>query len=307
MATDALPSVLEEPVWFDLLLEPTWLLPRPREGATRAAFISELGPDDAHRDLLIALPLYLAEAVRFATEAATVALTAPVPPGAGDLSALEPNASVLVTTSFRTTPGGRRLLLRVDHQAETILEEELPAGEGSELADTLADLPGRVIDTVRSTGVPGTWAPVYASPSPARAERYLQAHRACLELGDGSLYPPADGDPEIVSARRTVVKALLAALGDFAQRSEWAFPAVLYFAGLAAAFAHGSNLPLEFRLQTNALCMEAKDPRDITYRLSALALRLQGDVQIAERRARTLEGTGDRALAEWLHRVEAVR
>ncbi len=53
--------------------------------------------------------------------------------------------------------------------------------------------------------------------------------------------------------------------------------------------------------------MEATDPRDIPFRLAALVLRLQGDEQIAERRTRTLQETGDRAVAEWLARVEAVR
>jgi len=303
----ALPPVLEEPVWFDRLCRPTWLLPPVRDGAARVAFVSEHRPGEPDRDLSVGLPLYLAESVRFATEAATVAVTAPVPPGSGDLPARELDASLLVTTAFATTPEGRRLLLRVDGPSGAIVETQLAAADGAELGETIAGLPRRVTDAVRSTGIPGTWAPVYASPSASLAVRYLHAHRACLELGDASLYPPADDDTEIVSARRTVVKALLSALADFAQRGRGAFPTLLYFGGLAGAFAHGSNLPLDFRLQTNALCMEAKDPRDLAFRLSALALRLQGDVQVAERRAHTLEGTGDRALAEWLRRVEAVR
>ena len=307
MVSEALPPALAEPVWFDRLREPTWLLPRTRDGATRVAFVAEHTPGEPDRDLLVGLPLYLAEAVRFATEAATVAVTAPVPAGIGDRPARELDASLLVTVSLDGTGEGRRLRLRVDEPSTLIVDEELRAGEGAELADTIADLPRRVTDAVRSTGVPGTWAPVYAPPAPALALRYLHAHRACLQLGDGSLYPPADDDPEIVSARRTVVKALLGALGDFAQRSQGAFPAILYFAGLAGAHARGSNLPLEFRLQTNALCVEATDPLDMSYRLSALVLRLQGDVQLAERRSRALAGTGDRALAAWLGRVEAVR
>ena len=306
MAAGDLPSALEEPVWFERLCEPTWLLPRAREGATRVAFVAESG-DDRDRDLLVGLPLYLAESVRFATQAVAIAMTAPLPSGSGDISALLVDASIVVTTSLGGTLEGRRLNLRVDGPNGALLDDELPATDGDELAETIADLPRRVTDAVRATGVSGTWAPVYAPPSTSQAVRYLHAHRACLELGDDALYPPADDDPEIVSARRTIVKALLGALADFAQRAHGAFPTLLYFGGLAAAFAHGSSLPLEFRLQTNALCMEAKDPMDLAYRLSALALRLQGDVSIAERRARTLEGIGDRALAEWLTRVEAVR
>ena len=307
MVSDPLPPALEDPVWFERLREPTWLLPRAREGARRVAFVAEHTPGEPDRDLLVGLPLYLAEGVRFATEAVTVAATAPVSPGIGDRPARELHTSLLVTVSLRGTGEVRRLALRVDDPTAVILDEDLPAGDGAELGEAIADLPRRVTDAVRSTGVPGTWAPVYSPPAAANAVRYLHAHRACLELGHASLYPPADDDPEIVSARRTVVKALLGALGDFAQRSQGAFPAILYFGGLAGAHAHGSSLPLEFRLQTNALCMEASDPLDIAYRLSALVLRLQGDVQLAERRSRTLAGTGDRALAAWLGRVEAVR
>jgi hypothetical protein len=307
MDPDRLPPALEEPVWFERLREPTWLLPQARAGAVRVAFASEDAVDRFDRDLLVGLPLYLSEAVRFATDAATVALTAPLVPGAGDRPARELDASILVTTSTTRSDDRRRLRVRVDRPAGTILDVELPADEGPALAETLADLPGRVVEAVRTAGVPGTWAPVYVSPSAAEAVRYVHAHRACLELGDESLYPPADGDPDIVSARRTVVGALLGALADFAQRGRGAFPALLYFGGLAGAHAHGSSQPLAFRLQTNALCMDATDPRDISFRLSTLVLRFQGDQRIAERRSRSLGETGDRAVAGWLERVEAVR
>ncbi|MGZ5344142.1 MAG: hypothetical protein ACXWYI_01430 [Actinomycetota bacterium] len=307
MAPDPLPPALGEPVWFDRLREPTWLLPRAREGATRVAFVSQHADDRPDRDLLVGLPLYLAEAARFATEAATVALTAPVAAGIGDRPARELDASILVTTSTTGAGDLRRLRVRVERPAGTVLDDELAAEDGPALAEALADLPRRVTDALRATGVPGTWAPVYAPPTGAEAVRYVHAHRACLELGHEALYPPAGADPEIVSARRTIVRALLGALADFAQRGSGAFPALLYFGGLSGAHAHGSALPLEFRLQTNAICMEASDPRDIPFRLSALVLRLQGDQQIAERRTRTLEETGDRAVAEWLDRVEAVR
>jgi len=307
MAPDRLPPALEEPVWFERLREPTWLLPPVRKGATRVAFVSEHGDGLPDRDLLAGLPLYLAEATRFATEAAAVALTAPVPPGIGDRAARELDASILVTTSTTGVGELRRLRVRVERPAGTVLDEELAAEDGQALAAALAELPRRVTDIVRGTGVPGTWAPVYGPPTEAEAIRYVHAHHACLELGHDALYPPADADPEIVSARRTIVKASLGALADFAQRGSGAFPALLYFGGLAGAHAHGSTLPLEFRLQTNAICMEATDPRDIPFRLSALALRLQGDQQIAERRTRTLAESGDRTVAAWLDRVEAVR
>jgi hypothetical protein len=307
MASDGLPPALEEPIWFERLREPTWLLPRAREGATRVAFVSEHADGRPDRDLSLGLPLYLAEAVRFATEAATVALTAPVAAGIGDRPARELDAAVLVTTSTTGAGDLRRLRVRVERPAGTLLDDELEAADGPVLGEALADLPRRVTDAVRATGVPGTWAPVYAPPTAVEAVRYVHAHRACLELGHDALYPPADDDPEIVSARRTVVKALLGALADFAQRGHGAFPALLYFGGLAGAHTHGSTLPLEFRLQTNAICMEATDPRDIPFRLSALVLRLQGDRQIAERRSRTLQETGDTAVAEWLERVQAVR
>ena len=220
-------------------------------------------------------------------------LTAPVPPGIGERAARELDASILVTTSTTGAGDLRRLRVRVERPAGTVLDEELAAEDGQALAAAArgAPAPGDR-RRPRPPGSPGTWAPVYGPPTEAEAVRYVHAHRACLELGHDALYPPADADPEIVSARRTIVKASLGALADFAQRGSGAFPALLYFGGLAGAHAHGSTLPLEFRLQTNAICMEATDPRDIPFRLSALALRLQGDQQIAERRTTNPGGVG---------------
>ena len=149
MAPDRLPPALEEPVWFERLREPTWLLPPVREGATRVAFVSEHGDGRLDRDLLVGLPLYLAEAARFATEAATVALTAPVPPGIGDRAARELDASILVTTSTTGAGDLRRLRVRVERPAGTVLDEELAAEDGQALAAALAELPRRVTDIVR--------------------------------------------------------------------------------------------------------------------------------------------------------------
>jgi hypothetical protein len=306
MADHALPPFLAEPVWFDRLREPTWLLPRPRGGATRVVVAAVHRRGDPGQELATGLPLYVSEAVRFATEAETFTATATLPPGAED-RLRDLDADVVVTMLPSGGPEDRRLRFRVETPSAVVVDDDLPAAEGAALAETLADLPRRATDAVRATGVAGTWAPAYVPPVPAQALRYLQAHRACLELGDERLYPSPHADPEIVSARRTVVKALLGALADVAQRVHGAFPTMLYFAGLAGAQAHGSSLPLEFRLQTNALCMEASDARDIVYRLSVLALRLQGDVHIAERRSAALAAMGDDALAAWLRRVDTIR
>jgi len=53
MVSDPLPPALEDPVWFERLREPTWLLPRAREGARRVAFVAEHTPGESDRDLLV--------------------------------------------------------------------------------------------------------------------------------------------------------------------------------------------------------------------------------------------------------------
>ena len=64
---------LEPPVWYAPLRSPSWLVPVVREGAPTIVFCAE-GWDDravgeAGRDLRLGLPVYLAEAVRFGTNA----------------------------------------------------------------------------------------------------------------------------------------------------------------------------------------------------------------------------------------------
>ena len=71
MSLDAAP--LETPVWFGPLREPEWLLPRVRDDAPTIVFAAERwrepGVDGAGKDLRLGLPLYLAEAARFGTNA----------------------------------------------------------------------------------------------------------------------------------------------------------------------------------------------------------------------------------------------
>ena len=116
MSADAA-APLETPVWFGPLREPAWLLPRVRDDAPTIVFGAErwreTGVDGDGRDLRLGVPLYLAEAARFGTNARALALREAVDPD-------DPPRRGVVTVRSAVAPEGQpSVRLRVfDAQGE---------------------------------------------------------------------------------------------------------------------------------------------------------------------------------------------
>ncbi|MGZ8630474.1 MAG: hypothetical protein ACXWZF_05840 [Actinomycetota bacterium] len=297
---------LESPVWFAPLRSPSWLLRNLREDATSVAVGAEPWDgspvDEAGRDLRLGLPLYLAEALRFSTDARPAALREPISDGDGSL-----DASITLRTAV--APGGAPTVrVRVLDDRGTMLgEAACDAHDGPSLGPALATLPRAVFDAVAGAGVRPVWDSLYSSPPAALLPAYVRGQRACLRLTEPPLGDPgADADADAGARRRAGVAAVLRALGSLATSTSDAFPALLFFAGLVAARDAGSSAVGEFRLQANARCSAATDPHDPVYAIAALVQRVFGDVEASERRIERLRAGGDPALHRWLARVQAV-
>ncbi len=303
---DAGAVVLDEPVWFASLRSPRWLIPDPSPESSRVlvacADLAGTGDDPV---LGVGVAMMLAEGLRMSSAAVARSATRPIPLARLAELAVETDATFIVAVALSAEDEGHRVWVRVtDRDGGSLADLGSRAPDRTALDSVLAEMPGAVGATLAEHGIARTWAPAYAIPS--ATTDYARAHRTCYELGSSDLYP-GTGDVEILAARHTVQLAYLRELADLAQRSHSRFAALLYMAGLATAHDAGSDAHLEFRLQTNALCTEATDPRDLMFRMSPLVLRLQGDLQMAERRTQALRAANDPLLTEWLDRVQAVR
>jgi hypothetical protein len=291
------PDVLEEPVWYAPLRSPAWFLPPLRAEAPKLVFAAAPGSDGQDRAVRLGMPMYLAEAVRFTTDAQAA-------------TSFE-SASVLPAYAVRAEVGlvgggeDRSVVVTLDGPDDHAVVERRAVGtDGLETA--LAALPGAVTAALRAFGVRSVWSTVWAPPVPGDALRRVCAYEVCHWLGDpANAAPPAEETPDETAARRHAVLGALRPLSELAQRVPSPFTAFLFFAGLAAARDARSGLHLEFRLAANALCMNATDPRDPVFRMSALVFRLLGDPLIASQRARAI-ATDDPDLRQWLSRTEAV-
>jgi hypothetical protein len=298
--------VLDQPIWFERLRAPRWLLPDTSIDAPRVLVacvdLAGAGDDPA---LGVGVAMMLAEGLRMSSDAAVPVATTPLPLASlADLSS-EMDARFTVAVAVSAEDEGHRTWVRItDRDGGTVADLGVRAPDAAALDAALADLAGAVGAALSEHHISRTWAPAYSIPS--AAVDYARAHRSRHELASPDLYPDTD-DVEILAARRTVQLVFLRELADLAHRSRSRFAALLYMAGLIAVHDAGSDAHLEFRLQTNAICIEATDPRDVVFRMSPLVLRIQGDLQMAERRVGTLRAANDAALTEWLERTQAVR
>jgi hypothetical protein len=300
--TSFLPDVLDQPVWYAPLRAPSWLMPPMRDDAPRVVFTARSDASDEPnlRGVRAGMPMFLAEAVRFVSDAGTSSVAAgrDEPDGTIDARA---------RTGIVDDAGRRTLLIDIDDgRGGSLAELREPIDDDATLETVIGTLPGAVTGALSSTGVRPVWSTVYVPPPPGHAAEQVRAHALCAWLLNPDLHqtdPSVDADE--AARKRAVVTAALSRLAELAGRSPSPFNSLLLFAGLLTVRDAGSAVYLDFRLQANALCMTATDPRDPVYRVSVLMLRALGDPEIAARRARSLAGD-DPALAAWLTRTEAV-
>ncbi len=296
-------AALETPVWYGPLREPSWLVPRVREDAARVVFCAERwqqpAVDEAGRDLRLGLPLYLAESIRFGTNARPLAVRAP----AGETDRL-PDAAVVVWSAVAPDDGGSVRLRVLDPAGALLTEIVREATDEETLGAALESLPRVCIDAAASSGVRPIWSSLYASPSSAALVSYVRGQRACLRVSEGAL--PETADSAAVADRRNDVRSILGGLGSLATSTSEPFPALLFFGALLAAHDAGSPVVGEFRMPANARCTIATDPRDPVYAMTALVLRVFGDRDASERRMEKLRKVDDPAVLRWTARVAAI-
>jgi len=291
---------LETPVWFGPLREPAWLLPRLRADAPTIVFAAERwrepGVDGDGRDLRLGLPLYLAEAARFGTNARALASREAVDPD-------DPPRQGVVTVRSAVAPEGQpSMRLRAfDTQGVPLDEIVRDAHDPVTLGGALGALLHAVTQASASSGVRPIWNSLYSLPSGAALTSYVRGQHAAVRVTDEAL--PETAQVDALSERRGDVRAVLTSLGALATSASEPFPALLFFGALAAAADARSSVVGEFRLQANARCMTATDPLDPVYSIAMLVMHLFGDRAAAERRAEALRATGDERVTRWVARV----
>ncbi|MDQ3210427.1 MAG: hypothetical protein M3Q20_04480 [Actinomycetota bacterium] len=304
MITDAFgPGSLEPPVWYGPLREPSWLVPRVRDDAARVLFCAEpwqaSAVGGAGRDLRLGLPLFLAEALRFGTDARAVVMRTPVPE-----PERFPGAAMIVRTAV-APEGEASIRVRVLDPIGVVVSETVrEAHDEAMVAAVLEGLPRVCMDAVASSGIRQVWSSVSRPPSGVALVSYVRGQRACLRVSDEAV--PATADATSVADRRNDVRSILTGLGSLATSTSETFPALLFFGALLAAHDVGSPVVGELRLQANARCTIATDPHDPIYAMSALVLRIFGDRDTSERRMDKLRALDDPMMHRWVARVAAI-
>jgi hypothetical protein len=288
------PTELTEPVWFEPLRSPTWLMPEPAVAPLHVRFVpgpvpgSLTGPD---RQVRLGLPMALAEAVRFTTDVASV-------------SALRPGPADLLATVIVDEPGEGRAVRVVMTRGDGA--EAAVIARGSERADEagelFAALPGLVAGTLRDLGAKAQWSTIYRAPAPVAAIGYARAHRVVGWLRDPAVHEVGE-DPQEAGRIRATIKDALAVLADTAGRAGSPFATLLFLAGLFATRDGGSGVHTEFRLAANAICVQAKDPHDPLYRVSVPVLAMIGEARESERRRELVARDADLEVRRWLLRT----
>ncbi len=297
-------TVLDKPVWYHPLMEPTWILPAERAGAQRLCFAADVDPG-ADLALSLGLPLYLAEAIRMTTDAATSSFTRGFQAGTDESAAGE---GWLALTRVSGVSGGRTLAVRVHDPAGAMVAELERTGlDDAGLTATLAEIPRLLAQELRGPGVSGVWAPMYVPPSPALALSSVLAQHMCLALRNPGTHPRPGADNDERLSRRSGVKGALTALGDLATRSSQLFPALLFFGGVAATRSANDDVYQELRQTVAALTMRATNPSDPLNRLSVLLFRFFDEQGTADSREKAALAAGDDALKQWLLKVRQLR
>lgn len=301
-AADA-PDVIEPPVWFGPLREPSWLVPRVRDDAPRVVVCAEAWGeqpvDGPGRDLRLGLPMYLAEAIRFGTDARGASMAGPV--GGSDPI---PDAAIVVRTAV-APDGDASVRMRVLDGSGAVLDEVVrEARDAATLGDALAGLPRACIDSLARARVRPIWNSLYTLPPGESLVAYVRGLRACRRITEEAL--PSTADVAAVAERRDDVRSTLTALGSLATSTTEAFPALLFFGGVLAAHDVGAPMVGEFRLPVNSRSTTATQPFDPVFAMSALALRIFGDRATSDRRLAALQASDGAGMRAWIDVVRTV-
>lgn len=287
MSTAGLPPLLDEPVWYEPLRRPSWLLPSVREDAPRVRFRPGSGADE---DLRLGLPLFLGEAVRFSSDARVEVGTGdqPVPVG----------LAAVVTTEV----GARTVIDIADADDGSVEELLLPGPEDPALGAALATLPSALMAALTPRGVRPAWSTVFQAPPADRAVASVRARGTLARLRTLAGTPPGepDGEPHGIDAR-----AGLGHLAKGASARSSPLDVALFIAGLGVAKEAGWSAWRDFRLEANAIAQGAKDPLDPVFRLSIASSILFGDTGEASARAQLLGRDAPEDLRAWLARFRA--
>lgn len=298
--TNGVPPYLDQPVWYEPLRSPSWLLPKAEPDAPLIVFATPAppareAPED--RELREGLPMYLAEAVRYSTAARTAVAFG------GAVAAEAIRADVLVAEAS----GGRSIEVRLrGASGDDLGTVTQPADDDAALGRAIGALPGAVAAALRPAGVRSVWSTVFQIPIETHAADYVRGYAVCRALRDPTIHRDVPDDSEETARRRASVDAAFRRLADLSGRVTTPFASMLFFAGLAAAHHHGNPAYLGYRLSANGRCTTATDPRDPVFRVSVLVFRMLGDPVIAGQRTRVLATAGDDDLARWLSRIDDV-
>jgi hypothetical protein len=296
--TEGAHVLFPEPVWYEPLRQPGWLLPSLRDGAVPVRFAPEDDAPGGDEGVRLGLPLALAEAVRYTTDAATSAsLLAP-----DDV----PTEGLTVRTAVAGEAGDRTLGFRVLRGGEVLHEVVHPAPDDAALGVVLAGLPSEVVGVLREAGIRPVWATSYIPPAPARAASYVRAHHGCAWLQEPGTFAPGDDEHRDEGLHRAQVRAALATSAEHATRDGGPLGAALFLATIAAAKAGGSTMYIQFRVQANPITLAERNPRDPMSLLSVVALSLFGDAHTAEQRSLALSGGAEPEVKRWLARARAI-
>jgi hypothetical protein len=300
MSDTAPPSILEQPVWYESLRSPSWLLPKAEADAPRVVFTPAPDPEresQADRELREGLPMFLAEAVRYSSVARTaVEFDGSVDDGSirADVAPIGESAERMLTVRLRGTDGD---------DIGTVTQAF--AGD-ADLGRAIASLPAAVGAALRPAGVRSVWSTVFQMPVETHAADLVRGYAICRWLQDPRSHRDVSTDSEETARRRAAVDGALRRLADLSGRVTTPFASMLFFAGLAACHDHGNPAYLGYRLSANGRCTTATDPRDPVFRISVLVFRLLGDPVIAGQRTRALAAADDQDLRRWLARTEGL-
>jgi hypothetical protein len=295
---------LDRPVWFQPLLDPSWILPAERAGAQRICFVADMDPA-ADRALSLGLPLYLAESIRMTTDAITSSFTRGFEP-ASDAATV--GQDWLGITRVEAAGGLASVSVRIQDPSGALRAEVARPGlAGAALGATLAELPRLLAAELRPLGVSGVWAPMYVPPSAEHGLSAVLGQHLVLSLRAPGTHPGPDSPPDERLTQRSAVKSALTALGDLAARSSQLFPALLFFGGVAATRAAKNDVFQDLRSTVAGVTMRATDPVDPLNRMSIFLFRLYGEQGTADSREKSAMSSGDENLKQWLLKVRALR